>query len=367
MLNIRQASGIRCRNGLILRSAYGAVGSAAIALLLTATACGKKGDPTPPVRAIPAPVKDLAVYQQGSDFILQFGYPKTTLAGGPLPGIARIELMEMLQPAPAEGFTVEVEPRRFAAASEIRLNLNEADLANSTSGDRVFVRLPLPENASESAYSFGVRTLASNGEISGISNVATMVPADPPSPPTNLSVIPNPDGLEISWQPQGALGEGFNIYRRDARSRSYNRAPTPIESDQRQFLDTSARYGQRYIYTVTTVARRDPLVESRLSGEAEVLYQDRFSPEPPAGLVALTESDRVRLRWDASSSRDVRTYHVYRRDKGDFRKLTANPTSKREFLDSEVNSGNSYTYRVTGLDALGNEGDPGEEVTVTLR
>ncbi|MCH9648602.1 MAG: hypothetical protein K0U98_10205 [Deltaproteobacteria bacterium] len=367
MLNTEQTSGIRRRSFGSFRSPYSLVWSAAIAILLAATACGKKGDPTPPVRAIPAPVKDLAVYQQGSDFILQFGYPKTTIAGGPLPGIARIELMEMLQPAPAEGFNVEVEPRRFAAASEIRMNLNEVDLANSTSGDRVFVRLPVPEGASESAYSFGVRTLASNGEISGISNVASMVPATPPEPPTSLNVVPNPDGLEVNWQPQGTMGEGFNLYRRDARSRSYNRKPTPIEADKNQFLDTTARYGQRYIYTVTTVARRDPLVESRLSGEAEVLYQDRFSPEPPAGLVALTESDRVRLRWDPSSSRDVQSYHVYRQDDGDFRRLTSSPTTKREFLDSGVRVGGTYTYRITGLDALGNEGDPGEEVTVTLR
>lgn len=347
------------------------------AVLLPAAGCGKKGDPTPPLRAIPAPVKDLALHQQGEDFVLQFEYPKTTIGGGPLPGIARIELMELAEAAPPEGQAPQIDGRRFAAAADVRQNLNEPDLAAASSGDRVYLRLPIPQlgegeggtGETRRAYSFALRVLASNGEISGLSNVVSMVPQPSPEPPTDLNLIPSPDGLKVTWKaPEGETVESFNIYRRDARSRSYRRALRSVGAGETSYLDGSARFEQRYIYTVTTVVSQEPLVESRLSGEAEVLYQDRFSPEPPARLVALAETDQVRLRWDASESSDVTAYHVYRRRSGeDFRRITRIPIQQRELVDQDVQREAAYTYRLTALDSLGNEGDPGEEVDVTVR
>ncbi len=342
------------------------------AVLVFAVACGKKGDPTPPVRAIPAPVKDLALHQQGRDFVLQFEYPKTTVGGGPLPGIARIEVLEQIEAAPPPGTEPQMDSRRFAAASDVRQTLNEADLAAASSGDRVYLRLQTPssqDSESRKAFSYGVRVLASNGEISGLSNLVSMVPADPPQPPSSLRVVPSPDGLRVSWQLSGDQEvEGFNVYRRNARSRTYRRALRSLGAQSTTYLDTSARFGQRYIYTVTTVASRAPLVESRLSGETEVLFQDRFSPEAPGGLVALAETDQVRLRWDPSSSSDTAAYHVYRRrGDGDFRRITRAPIRERQLLDTDVRRNESYSYRITALDALGNEGDPGDDVTVSVR
>jgi hypothetical protein len=340
------------------------------ALFLLAAGCGKKGDPMPPVRVIPAPVKDLELHQQGTDFILRFSYPKTTVSGGPLPGVNRIELLAATFPAPAAGFPAEVEPRRFAAAAEVRRLLNPADLSAATSGDRVFLRLPVPqEDDGTWAYYFGVRTLASNGEISGLSNVAGMVPGTPPEPPGDLALVPGPDGLVVKWKaPEGTV-EGFYVYRRDARSRAYTQPGRPVGAGETELMDEGARYGQRYIYTVTTVSQRDPLVESRLSAEAEVFYQDRFAAEPPGPLVALPEAGQVRLQWEPSPSRDATSYHVYRREgaDGDFRRLTGVSTGERSYLDVTVRSGRVYTYRITALDSLGNEGDPGQEITITVR
>ena len=352
---------------------FGSLLTATLALAcILATGCGKKGDPTPPIRAIPAPVKDLALHQQGEDLILQFEYPKITIGGGPLPGIARIELLELVEPAPAEGTPAEVDARRFAAASNVRQALNESDLSAASTGDRIYLRLQIPsaaESEERNNYSYGVRVLASNGEISGLSNVVSMVPEAPPSPPVNLKVIPSPEGLRVSWGLGSGLEvEGFNVYRRDARSRSYRRALRSLDADTREYLDSSARFGRRYIYTVTAVVSREPLVESRLSGETEVLFQDRFSPEPPGGLVALAETDQVRLRWDPSTSSDAAAYHIYRRrGEGDFQRITPTPIREREWVDEDVNRGEVYRYRVTALDALGNEGDPGEAVAVTVR
>jgi hypothetical protein len=340
---------------------------AILALPLLLNACGKKGDPIPPLRAVPKPVEDLELRQQGSDFLLEFSYPTVTLGGTAIPGLQQVEVLQLVQPPPPEDLSATVDPRQVTAGGTTAAVLTPDDLSSATSGNRVFLRLPVPptqESETPSLYAFGVRTTANNGEVSGISNIVSVVPQTPPEP----RLIPSPQGLRIDWSFDGDEIEGFNVYRRDVRSRAYRRPLRQVDGEERSYLDPSARFGQRYIYTVTTVSNRDPLIESRLSGEAEAFYQDRFAPEPPSALVVLAEVNQVRLRWDASTSRDVVGYHLYRkRPEGDFLRITQTPVSDREYLDTSVSTGQTLTYRLTAVDDQGNEGQPGEEVTVTVR
>src|SRR4029453_18939182 len=62
--------------------------------------CGKKGPPLPPLRQSPAAAQDLVVYQQGSEWVLQASYPKTTVAGLALPGLEALEVWTMERPLP---------------------------------------------------------------------------------------------------------------------------------------------------------------------------------------------------------------------------------------------------------------------------
>ena len=72
---------------------------ALIAVLGLAAACGKEGPPTPPLRAVPAPVKDLAVHQRGTHVLLSFKYPQTTPGGAALNGVSKVEVWEAVLPA----------------------------------------------------------------------------------------------------------------------------------------------------------------------------------------------------------------------------------------------------------------------------
>ncbi|HYH45377.1 MAG TPA: hypothetical protein VEG34_06780, partial [Thermoanaerobaculia bacterium] len=60
--------------------------------------CGKKGDPAPPFRAVPAPIADLVVLQRGNRLLFQVTHPRTTVAGQALSGLARVELWEVIKP-----------------------------------------------------------------------------------------------------------------------------------------------------------------------------------------------------------------------------------------------------------------------------
>jgi hypothetical protein len=161
---------------------------------------------------------------------------------------------------------------------------------------------------------------------------------------------------------------GFHVYRRLATERDFDLPLRLVGPAERSFLDRDARYGQRFIYAVTAVARRAPLVESAIAATREVDYRDVFAPPPPAGLVALADEGAVRLVWDESRAPDLAGYRLYRRrGDGPWLPLTDEPLTAVEAADADVVAGETYRYRVTAVDALGNESEPGAEAAALGR
>jgi len=73
--------------------------------------------------------------------------------------------------------------------------------------------------------------------------------------------------------------------------------------------------------------------------------------EPPRHLRATSANSQVILTWNASSESDVQGYHVYRASTptGPFSRLTEDPVAVTTFTDSNVISGQTYTYLVRTL------------------
>ena len=150
--------------------------------------------------------------------------------------------------------------------------------------------------------------------------------------------------------------------------RGYGEAIHRVGGDQRTYVDSSASYGSRYIYTVRTVASVNPLIHSDEAGEREVEYEDVFAPPLPANIVALAERAAVRLRWDPSTAEDVAGYILYRREPGrDFHRLTPDLVTGVEYLDRGLASGLTYAYRLRVVDKVGNESELSRPVETTTR
>lgn len=339
---------------------------------LLATACGKKGDPMPPLRTFPAKTTDLEVRQQGRTILLEMTYPATTVSGLALGGIDAVELLMLAKPATAEGELPEVEPREIEVGARTLLTLSGAELNAAVTGDRVQFRVPLAEEMPEEpvANVFAVRTRKGE-EISPLSNPAAIVPREPPPPPGNLQLTPRPNSIEISWEiDEAAAGEieGFHLFRREAQMRGYGEPIKQVAGDQLKYFDRDARYGRSYIYTVRSLASLEPLIESAEAGEIEIGYEDRFAPPLPENFVALAERGSVRLRWDPSADDDVAGYHLYRREPGrDFHRITEDPVTGTEYFDTGLTSGFSYSYRIQVVDGAGNESPESAPVTTTVR
>jgi hypothetical protein len=293
-----------------------------------------------------------------------------TPAGTALGGITEVEIWEASRPAP-EGKASPLDPREFNAAAKLLQKLSGADLTTATDGSRVNVLLPMPETAAgaapEARY-FGVRTTGKQGDRSELSNVAMVVPKAPPPAPDRVTVTARADGVLVEWSAVEAATAGYNVYRRGAQERAHGRPIHTAGPQERSWLDTTARFGESYIYTVTALGQQEPVIESAITSQHEVRYQDRFAPPAPGDLVALAEAGRVRLVWRASEADDLAGYIVYRRAgaSGAFERLNAQPVEAAELIDTAVRSGESYIYRVTAVDQAGNESAHGGEVQATV-
>ena len=382
-----------------------------VGLCAASLGCGKQGPPLPPLRAVPAAAKDLAVRQQGMQVLFDLTYPKTSVDGMALDGIRRVEVWEAVQPAPQQGKPQPLDPRTFASLAKLTYKLADADVGAATFGDHLIFAMPLPAGAlvptptpavtktttgaktptapppappaattpapaatpppppappRPPARFYAVRTVSKSGERSELSNQVSLIPKTPPPAPDQVSTTARPDGVLVEWPPvPGALG--YAIYRRGAQEKGHGQPVHAAGPAERSWLDSTARFGQSYIYAVTAFSDRDPFIESAIGSEREIHYVDRFPPPPPTDLVGLGETGRVRLVWKASDAEDLAGYIVYRRGpEGEFRRVTAQPLTAAEYIDANVKPGEVYSYRVTAIDQTGNESGPGGEVRVAL-
>jgi len=456
--------------------AFPALAAAALAAALALAACGKEGPPTPPLRAVPAPAKDLAVRQRGTHVLLSFTYPQTTPGGAALNGVTKVEVYEaILQPpappkaqtkppdkklaagkgaaattpatgkagtaAAAPGATAAapgatpaaapgaagatgtasttgaagtagaaaatpssagsggapampspLDPRLFENLAKLRLTLTSKELGAATLGNQLIIDLPLPEplpaatvpapagtptatataGAASAAAAAGptrdyaVRAYGPKGDRSALSNQAMLIPKVPPQPPEAVTVTPQADGILAAWKPVPNAG-GYAVYRRAATERFSSKPLALVRAGETRYLDQTAHFGQSYIFSVTAVDPKEPLVESAIKAEQEIHYVDVYPPPVPEDLVAVAEAGRARLVWRQSEAPDLAGYIVYRKSgTGNFSRLTAKPITPTNYVDTAVVSGQAYDYRVTAVDQTGNESAPSAEVHVAV-
>jgi fibronectin type 3 domain-containing protein len=296
-----------------------------------------------------------------------------------------------------------LDPRQYESLAKLRLTLTSKDLGAATLGNQLIIDLPLPEplpaatvtapaaagtapakvppgatNAKAAAGAaaatpaagltrdYAVRAYGPQGDRSALSNQALLMPKEPPQPPEAVTVTPQADGILVAWKPV-ANGGGYAVYRRAATERFSSKPLALVRSGETRHLDQTARFGQSYIYSVTTVDPRQPLVESAIKAEQEIRYVDVYPPPVPEELVAVAEAGRARLVWRQSEAPDLAGYIVYRRGStGDYARLTAKPIAATNYVDTAVVSGQAYDYRVTAIDQTGNESAPSAEVHVAV-
>ena len=374
---------------------------ALLAVLLGLSACGKKGDPSPPLPRGPNPVKDLTVEQEGGDALLTFTYPDRLLTGQPLTDLDAVEIYRLPGATPsmaaprAAVSTSSSSPtstdhvpgsgtRRAAVAARVAEDafyreavrvgrLTIAELARRTHGATILYRDPLmsllAKSASPPPLGYAVVSVRRGGEKSPLSNIVILTPDTPPGPPEILAVTPEEGRICIEWRPPekdltGAPAKvgGYKVYRRLLTEDEYGPALTPAPVGGSDFIDRTPPYGAALAYTVRATLPGKPSIEGLPAIEAALDYRDIYPPPAPKRLDALSEGKLVRLFWDPVSVADLAGYLVFRAEgDGAPARLTAQPIKDSFLTDEAVKPGVRYRYTIRAIDTTGNLGPPSPE------
>ncbi|HEV7764496.1 MAG TPA: hypothetical protein VGQ76_05805 [Thermoanaerobaculia bacterium] len=370
------------------------------ALLLLVLACGKRGDPRPPVPVIPKATTDLLVTQRADQVILSWSYPALTTAGKSLTDIRRITVFRYVEALPV---ATAIDPKpsipasidsstpqpillfskipqlpqaQFIKLSERIDSIEKANLANATAGAKLVYTDKPPFRSSDGrpvrvTYAVVTEGATARGEIS---NLAILVPLPVATPPAGLTATAKPEGITLTWQEpktsvsgeEAPIISGYRIYR-SAPGETLNEFAAPINAPAARaatYTDTPP-YGE-YEYRVTAIASEDPLLQSNASEPARVVYRDLIAPPAPATVTPLVELNAIRIIWEPVEATDLAGYRVYRmegvghtdiRDTGAAGtiQLVPQPMTETTYLNKPVTLGIAFRYAITSVDKTGNE------------
>ncbi|HEY1251760.1 MAG TPA: hypothetical protein VGH97_11270 [Thermoanaerobaculia bacterium] len=374
-------------------------------------ACGKKGDPQPPLPRGPHAVSDLAIEQEGDDAVLTFTFPDRLLTGAPLTDLSSIEVYRVIKPSPEltsprrpsagpaagsvpssstggagplhlpgegarrEATNVRLAEEAFYRDAKKAAVLSLSAIAEHTRGASVIYRDPLSELWSRGLggdpLAYAVISVRRNGERSPVSNIVTLTPAVAPGAPVLAEPLPEEGRLCLEWQaPEtDVLGHpaaiaGYRVYRRGLSEDEYGPPLNAEPVKGTSYVDATAPYGVPLVYTVRAVLEGNPKVEGLPAEEIPVLFADVYPPPAPTRLDALSEGNLVRLLWDPVDAPDLAGYLVFRsKDGGAPERLTKEPLTDPFFTDETARQGARYRYTVRAIDRNGNQSAPSPEAT----
>jgi hypothetical protein len=362
---------------------------AALFLFAVLLACGKRGDPHPPVPIIPKATTDLLVAQRGPKVLLSWSYPSMTTAGKSMTGIRRVVVWRSVEELPVTQPPRDLNtmlPGDFskiptlAPAQFLKLrnrvdSIEGANLPAATTGARLTYEDTPPFHTTDGrpvrvTYAVVTEGTNANGDLS---NLAMIVPLEVPVAPASLAAVARREGVVLTWTaPDTAVSgakkppiAGYNVYRfphgqpADEFATPVNTSPisTPTFTD-------NPPYGPHDYFVTALAATGPPRIESDPSSAVSVTFKDLVAPPPPTGLTALVETAGVRLVWDPVDAPDLAGYKVYRTEGTGIEQLRPIGTvpltpiqlvTATNYRDTSVNRGISYYYEVVSVDKTGNE------------
>jgi fibronectin type 3 domain-containing protein len=179
--------------------------------------------------------------------------------------------------------------------------------------------------------------------------VLTINPASGGAPPapTGLTATAGSSQVSLSWG-ASAGATSYSIYRgTSAGGESATAIATGVTSAS--YVDTTVTNGTTYYYKVTAVNSSGA---SGYSNEASATPVSGL-PAAPAALTATAGNAQVALSWTASSG--ATSYNVYRGSLPGQENTTpiATGITTTSYLDTTVNNGPTFYYKVTAVNSAG--------------
>jgi hypothetical protein len=393
------------------RPAAGRWRTCATLAISLAVGCASPGPPHPPSLRLPEAVKDLTAERVGDEVLLHWTTPAKTTDGletkGPLtaeicrssaspapppipvPVCTSVKRLSV-QPGPSQA--ADILPRAFTldpvALLAYRIQILNANLRSAGQSPEAFAAAGAAPPPVEDLRATPVRagamiewrqqpTTASVELDRQLDGAPDPTKAAPPKPPSKSTPRFSPKPTAKPSLPQQPTPS----------SPSEVKLQTPQQSsDAGGTIDRTAHFGETYRYTaqrVSTAALPGHSLELRspVSPPVAVLLKDTFPPQPPTGLAAVPSGTTpaeahasIDLSWEPDTDADLAGYIVYRQPidpteapTGPATRLNPTLIAGPAYRDQTAVRGQSYAYRVTAVDTVGNESAPSADVQETLR
>jgi hypothetical protein len=235
------------------------------------------------------------------------------------------------------------------------------------------------------SITYAVDCLNDKGRSAGLSNLVEVPGAPTAPPPEAMRAQVTSAGVVVGWQalPERWLAPGFeyeyHLYRRGEAEATDTLVGTLGlgTSNPPEIVDRDFEWEKTYEYRVAVATLGPPPEGSKAQVEGEdtpwlkVWTHKVFPPQAPTGLQAVFsgvgQQPFVDLIWNRVSESEPLGYNVYRREAaGAAAKINPEQVKTTSFRDPNVQSGKTYFYSVSAVDAQGNESPRSEEAHETV-
>ncbi|MFO8110289.1 MAG: fibronectin type III domain-containing protein [Thermoplasmata archaeon] len=171
------------------------------------------------------------------------------------------------------------------------------------------------------------------------------------------------EGILLEWiAPLKSGVTGYNIYRGHQDDLRY--IYRHVESDENDYRDEDVEVGRTYKYWITALYEG---VESRCSKTASVTIPERTVPTAPRNVNIYPGDSKVILTWERpwdNGNRTINNYIIFRSQGGEEFERIHTAGTVYEYLDTNVQNGIAYRYRVKARNKEGlSQGIEPDEVT----
>ncbi|MFF2519158.1 fibronectin type III domain-containing protein [Streptomyces sp. NPDC058086] len=223
---------------------------------------------------------------------------------------------------------------------------------NVSSTVKKTVNLTIPSGKHTLRVDYANWTGAANVSFGYSPRTTATVDKVKPLAPTGTSVSYDTAGgnAKLGWAKNKEMDlAGYHVYRRLKGSAAWSRLGAPTTTS---YTDTTVpATGDTYYYEVRAHDKAGN--ESTGTADQAVTTVDRTALAAPAGLIATSVSRGLQLDWNGVTG--AVSYRVYRAPSENGVYSPVDSTDKLSYLDTSAVESVTYYYRVTVLDAAGNE------------
>ncbi len=345
--------------------------------------CGKKGNPLPPLRPVPARIADLAATRAAGRVTLKFTVPAVNLDGTTPVLVDRIDIYAASAvegQAPPSAAQLAGNQQNLIESLPVR-RPSPADPSTATAAVSALVPQPgetavyFEETAAVEARAVTARYYVAvpvagtgRGRPGPPTPVATVPLGALPGVPADVAASHDEANVRLAW----TAGDGLSY--RVLRAGAPGTPTTPLSTTPvatPEFV-LPVEFGREVCLQVQSLRVAGPVtLEGVPSSPVCVTPEDRYAPAAPASLQVVQEGAAVTIIWSAVDAADLAGYVVWRADGADgvLAPLPGGPAKDTTYRDASVVVGTTYVYAVRAIDtsAAANTSALSPRETITVR